>query len=601
MDNKYYGELRKYTPVLLEKLSIEPISKKSNDVVNAVNVIKELNATKKKHLPNEAEINFTNSIWSSNIKKEEGNKKRHIYELAVLNELKNNIRSGDISVNGSRNFKNFDNYLVSKENWKYEKNTAKLVVNSCFDDYMESKKESLDSLFKWFSKNKNAIENALIEDDKIKIKRLGANYQKDAENLSKELYKMLPRIGLQDILFEVSQMTSFHKEFTHAATQKPPETIEELTLLIYSLMGNGTNVGLTKIAESINDISYRQLAHESDWRLYDENLQKVQTLLTNYQLNESFSDFWGDGTTSSSDGMMVKTRVNALNAGHHPKLGFEKGFFIYRFVNDKYSAFFSTVSSPNNRDALHVIDGLLMNPNIKEHYTDTAGYTDQVFALTSLMGFNFAPRLRNLPDLKLFCIEKEALYDLSKLVTGKINTKLIENNYDDVLRIAHSIREKKVTSSLILSKLGSYARQNSLSNALKEMGKIERTLFILNYAADTDFRRRIQIGLNKGEELNGLARAVFFGRRGYSWERELQGQLQKASCLNIILNAIVIWNTKYLTKAWKVFKTQNPNVDENLLKYISPLNWEHINFLGKYFLELDIEFESDSLRKLNIL
>lgn len=599
--DRYYNELRKYTPILLEKLSIEAVSSKSKDIVKAVEVVKDLNVNKKNNLPEEIESDFTNNTWSSNIEKESGYKKRHYYEMAVLNELKNNIRSGDISVQGSNNFKNFDNYLVSKDEWLTEKNDTRLIIKSSFDEYIQSKKEELDNLFHWFSKNKGAIDDVMLEDDKIKLKRLGSNYHEEAEKLSELLYKMIPKVGLQDILFEVAQMTNFHMDFVHAATQRAPEIIEDLTILIYSIMGIGTNVGLTKIAESLNDISYKQLAHESDWRIFEDNLQNVQARLTNYQLDESFSDFWGDGTTSSSDGMRVKSKVNALNAGYNPKLGFEKGITIYRFVNDKYSAFYTTVSNPSNRDAIHVLDGLLRhksNLEIKEHYTDTAGYTDQVFALTSLMGFNFAPRLRNLPDLKLFSIEN-TLDDLSKLIPGKINTKLIKNNYDDILRLAHSIREEKVTSSLILSKLGSYARQNSLSNALKEMGKIEKTIFILKYISDSGFRRRIQVGLNKGEELNGLARVVFFGRRGHFWERELQGQLQKASCLNVILNAIVIWNTKYLTKAWNQYKSQNPNIDENLLKYISPLHWEHINFLGKYLLEMEVEFEDDNLRKLN--
>ena len=98
--------------------------------------------------------------------------------------------------------------------------------------------------------------------------------------------------------------------------------------------------------------------------------------------------------------------------------------------------------------------------------------------------------------------------------------------------------------------------------------------------------------------MHGLARVVHFGRRGQFWERELQEQLQKASCLNILLNAIVVWNTKYLTKAWKIYKQANPHTDESLLKHISPLNWEHINFLGEYFFDMDFEFEEDNLRKL---
>jgi len=84
---------------------------------------------------------------------------------------------------------------------------------------------------------------------------------------------------------------------------------------------------------------------------------------------------------------------------------------------------------------------------------------------------------------------------------------------------------------------------------IKRNGIIEKTIFILEYASDPELRRRIQIGLNKGENLNGLARAVFLGRRGQFWEHEFQAQFRKSSCLNIILNAIVIWNTKYLTKA----------------------------------------------------
>jgi hypothetical protein len=68
-----------------------------------------------------------------------------------------------------------------------------------------------------------------------------------------------------------------------------------------------------------------------------------------------------------------------------------------------------------------------------------------------------------------------------------------------------------------------------------------------------------------------------------------------------LANSIVIWNTKYLTKAWKVYKERYPNTDENLLKHISPLNWEHINFLGKYFFDNDIEFEEDNLRKLILI
>ncbi|KMP41772.1 transposase, partial [Bacillus cereus] len=171
--------------------------------------------------------------------------------------------------------------------------------------------------------------------------------------------------------------------------------------------------------------------------------------------------------------------------------------------------------------------------NIEEHYTDTAGYTDQIFGLTHLLGFKFAPRIRDLADSKLFTIDKASEYPkLEAILRGQINTKVIKENYEDVLRLAHSIREGTVSASLIMGKLGSYSRQNSLAIALREMGRIEKTIFILNYISDESLRRKIQRGLNKGEAMNGLARAIFFGKQGELRERTIQHQLQRASALN---------------------------------------------------------------------
>lgn len=99
-----------------------------------------------------------------------------------------------------------------------------------------------------------------------------------------------------------------------------------------------------------------------------------------------------------------------------------------------------------------------------------------------------------------------------------------------------------------MGKIGSYSRQNALATSLREMGRIEKTIFILDYIINKSLRRRIQRVLNKGEAMNAFARAIFFGKRGEFRERELQDQLQRASALNILINAISIWNTTYLQK-----------------------------------------------------
>jgi TnpA family transposase len=301
--------------------------------------------------------------------------------------------------------------------------------------------------------------------------------------------------------------------------------------------------------------------------------------------------------------MRVQVGVSSLHAEHNPHYGSEKGTTMYRFVSDQFSSFYTKVINTNARDAVHVIDGLLYHESdlcIDEHYTDTAGYTDQVFGISHLLGFRFAPRIRDISELKLYSFTKQGEYSkIEGIIQGKINAKIIKENYDDVLRLAYSVKEGKVSGSLIMSKIGSYARQNTLATALREMGRIEKTIFILDYISNESLRRRIQRGLNKGEAVNALARAVFFGKRGELRERELQDQLQRASALNIIINAISIWNTTYLQKAIEHIKSTK-GLNENLLKHIAPLGWEHINFLGEYIFEMKSFSDISELRPLKI-
>jgi TnpA family transposase len=158
------------------------------------------------------------------------------------------------------------------------------------------------------------------------------------------------------------------------------------------------------------------------------------------------------------------------------------------------------------RDATHVLDGLLYHESelqIEEHYTKTAGFTDHVFALCHLLGFRSAPRIRHIGQTRLFSVEKPSRYPtLEKLIGGTIHTKQITAHWDEVLRLASSIQQGTVTASLMLRKLGAYPRQNALSLALREIGKLERTLFLLEYIQNIEQRKRIHAGLNKGEARN---------------------------------------------------------------------------------------------------
>jgi TnpA family transposase len=598
---KRFYSLRKYTPTLLRVLDFH--STKANEpLLQAIEILRGMNESGRRKVPVESPVDFISNRWKKHLYEDDGTINRHYYEMAVLTELREHIRAGDVSIVGSRQYKDFEEYLFSEETWNQTKVNTRLSVSLSFDEYITERTESLNERLNWISTNSNKLEGVSLDKAKLSIARLEKDVPEEAKQYSTDLYRMLPRIKLTDLLMDVAHITGFHEQFTHASNNRKPDK-EETIIIMAALLGMGLNIGLSKMADATPCLTYKQLANVSQWRMHEDAMNKAQAILVNFHHKLELSSYWGDGTTSSSDGMRMQLGVSSLHADANPHYGTGKGATIYRFTSDQFSSYYTKIIHTNSRDAIHVLDGLLHHEtdlNIQEHFTDTAGYTDQIFGLTHLLGFKFAPRIRDLSDSKLFTLGKPSDFPkLEAILRGQINTKVIKENYEDVLRLAHSIREGTVSASLIMGKLGSYSRQNSLATALREMGRIEKTIFLLNYISNESLRRKIQKGLNKGEAMNGLARAIFFGKQGELRERTLQHQLQRASALNIIINAINVWNTLHLDKAIEYQKGLG-SFREDLLNHISPLGWEHINLLGEYHFNSEKMVSIDSLRPLKL-
>jgi TnpA family transposase len=166
--------------------------------------------------------------------------------------------------------------------------------------------------------------------------------------------------------------------------------------------------------------------------------------------------------------------------------------------------------------------------------------------------------------------------------SDKLNFKAIRAHWDEVPQLATSIKQGTVTASLMLRKLGSYPRQNGLAVALRELGRIERALFILDWLQSVELRRRVHAGLNKGEARNALARAVFFNRLSEIRDRSFEQQRYRASGRNLVTAAVVLWNTVYLERATHALRGNTHAVDNAQLQYLSPLGWEQVNLTGDY-------------------
>ena len=586
-----YATIRRYAPAWLEALEFKG-APTSRELLAAVEILREMNRRAGRKVPDDAPQAFIRKRWRALVLTA-GGIDRRFYELCVLFELKNALRSGDVWVPGSRNFGDFDSYLLPQQVFEERRQNGDLPVHVEAQSHLYLKKQlalltqQLRSAQTLASRGE--LPEARIEKSGLKITPITSAVPEAAAQLMQSATALLPHVKITELLLEVESWTGFSRHFTHLGNGQKPTAP---SLLLAALLADGLNLGLTKMAQATPELSVAQLSRHSAWCIREETYRTALAALVDAQTQEPLSAVWGEGTTSSSDGQRFKTGSHATSLGHiNPKYGSEPGRLFYTHISDQYAPFHTRVINTNVRDATYVLDGLLQHESalrIEEHYTDTAGFTDHVFALMPLLGFKFAPRIRDLADKKLYLPTRSSYGVLDPLCAGPLNLPLIQSHWTQILRLAASVAMGKTSASLLLRKLGSYPRQNRLALALRELGRLERSLFMLQWLQDTDLRRRVQVGLNKGEARNALARAVFFHRQGELRDRSFENQSQRASGLNLLCAAIILWNTVYLNRALHALNSHpNPDIarsanDPQLMAHLSPLGWEHINLTGDY-------------------
>lgn len=580
-----HAALRRFAPEFLNALTLRA-APAAQDILDAIETLRAMNAANARKVPAEAPIRFVKKRWEKLVATSDGIDRRY-YELCALSELKNALRSGDIWVQGSRQFKDFDAYLIPAEKFSAAMLAGELLaVNTDCEQYLKDRLALLERQLETTNRlaAANDLPDATINEAGLKITPLNAAVPDAAQTLINQAAMLLPHVKITELLLEVDAWTGFTRHFAHLKTG---EAARDKTMLLTTILADGINLGLTKMAESCPGTTYAKLSWQHAWHIRDETYSAALAELVNAQSRQPFAAWWGEGTTSSSDGQNFKVGNKAESTGHiNPKYGSEPGRTFYTHISDQYAPFSSKVVNVGVRDSTYVLDGLLYHESdlrIEEHYTDTAGFTDHVFALMHLLGFRFAPRIRDLGDTKLYAPMGDAgLPALKPMIGGRLNIRHVRAHWDEILRLAASIKQGTVTASLMLRKLGSYPRQNGLAVALRELGRIERTLFILDWLQSVELRRRVQAGLNKGEARNALARAVFFHRLGEIRDQGFEQQRYRASGLNLVTAAIVLWNTVYLERAVSALRSHGQSIDDALLRYLSPLGWGHINLTGDY-------------------
>ena len=576
-----YATLRKFAPDLLEALQFRA-GKGSAKTIAAIEMLRDLNRSGKRDLPADAPMPFRKE-WQKIVMGDDGKINRRLWEIATIAHLRNKLRSGDVWVERSTGYRQFDSYLLSEP--KAKPIVSALGLPPTAGEWLEQRGRELDWRLKKFARSlkRDALEGVRYRDGRLQISPVRTIATPDAEALADRLDAMMPRIRITELLHEVAQETGFLSAFTNLRTG---ELCPNENALLATILADATNLGLSRMAAASQGVTRDQLLWIHDAYIRDESYRAALAVLINAHHRLPFSRVWGDGTTSSSDGQFFRSAKRASGGDINARYGVDHGFSFYTHVSDQRGPYHVNVISAATHEAPYVLDGLISHGTdlrIVEHYTDTGGATDHVFALCAMLGFRFCPRLRDFPDRRLAPIAPVSAYpSIAPLLGKRIRTDIINEQWDDVLRLVGSIKAGHVAPSVMLRKLAAYERQNQLDVALQEIGKIERTLFMLDWLENPDLRRRCHAGLNNSEQRHALTQAIYTFRQSRIIDRSHEAQQYRASGLNLVIAAIVYWNTIYMADAAQHLRSAAAPVPDDLLVHTSPVGWEHIAFSGDF-------------------
>ena len=353
-----------------------------------------------------------------------------------------------------------------------------------------------------------------------------------------------------------------------------------------------TNTGFEPLVRlDIPSLQRSRLSWVKQNFLRDETLTAANAALVSAQNAIPLARKWGGGDVASADGLRFVVPIRTIHSGPDPRyFGQQRGVTWYNLASDQFTGLNAMTVPGTLRDSLNLLAIVLeqeteLQPT--EIMTDTAGYTDTIFGIFYLLGYQFSPRIADVGGARFWRTDAKADYGiLDEIASNRVNMKLIADHWDDLLRLAGSLKLGVVQAAGLTRTLQTNDRPTRLARALQELGRLIKTLYLLRFIDDESYRRRILVQLNRGEGRHQLALVIFHGKRGELRQRYREGQEDQLGTLGLVVNLVVLWNTIYMDAAIEQLVSEGYEVRPEDVARLSPLGSRHVNMLGRYAFTL---------------
>jgi len=543
-----------------------------------------------------APLGFLEPIEQQAVLDEKGGIHAPLYKVLLFIKIAQAIKGGVLNLLHSYKYRSLDDYLIPKRDWETHRDVylkrADLTEYANCQLTLHALATQLDQQYHQTNKRILAGDNPHVH-----FRKDGSFYvrtPKAEEEDSEPLLGVLPKkryISLLEVLATINRFTNFLDAFEpwriKYTRAKPPDRT-----FFAGIIGYGCFIGTHKIANISSGIAESELESTINGYFALDNIHGANDRVVKSMEQLALPELYrqqGELLHTSSDGLKFEVAEDCLHARYLFKyFGTDKGVSAYTFIDMRNFLYHSLIITSAEHEAHYVIDGVMRNDVVKSeiHSTDTGGYSEILFGAMHLLGFAFAPRIKNFAKCKLYAFNKRKEYQQQGykiLPDAYIKEELIAPQWDEVLRFIATIKLKEATASQLFRRLNSYSRQHPLYTALKEFGKIPKSDFLLRYTDILQLRQMIEKQLNKGENANKFSRAVSFGNNQEFLSGEKIEQEIAEGCRRLIKNAIICWNYLYLTQ--KIIEAESEELKQELLTSVrngSPITWQHINLHGEY-------------------
>ena len=583
-----YGTLRQYLPAFVALPFQATVG--SEPLMTAIGILRDLDAGTCKGLEPSDPCGFVPAAWRSFLL-EAGTVDRRIWEIALALAIRDALRAGNLFLARSREHVSFWNLIYDERRWQENRGEAyrRLDLPTDPQPFLARITATLDQAARAAAAGLPCNGFATVQDGRLKLKRPDAlPVPRQVRRLRETLKASLPRVRIEDLLQDVDEWCGFTRAFQPLGGYEPRGGDPHRPLLA-ALIAHGTNLGLAVMAQSVDAVTADQLQDISRWFLREATLKAANTILVDHHHGLPLSRIWGDGSRSSSDGQRFAVERDSLLGAFYPRYFgyYERALTLYTHTADQHSVYATCAISCAPREASYVLNGILENDTvlaIREHTTDTGGFTESLWGLCTLLGIEFLPRLKDLPDQVLYRVDRGADYGrLQPLLRGALDLGIIVEQWDQLVRIAASLKDRLTAAHVVMQRLTNAGPADRVAKALTALGRLAKTVHVLRYIHEEPRRRTVQLQLNRGEFRHILAKWLFFANQGAFRSGDYEEIMNKASCLSLLSNAVLIWNTVHIARIVGQLRAAGHVVPDEDLARVSPLLHAHIIPNGSYF------------------